>query len=92
MGDWSESTTASDNTEYLGRESKVESEVGSPIRNIGHFLPQGGVFSLDDSFNGRPSELTLAPPRFRQLISLPFNCLYCILVVKIGEEGMKNGK
>jgi hypothetical protein len=52
MGDWSESTTASDNTEYLGRESKVESEVGSPITNIGHFLPQGGVFSLDDSFNG----------------------------------------
>jgi len=34
----------------------------------------------------------LAPPNFRQLISLPFNYLYCILVLKNGEDGMKNGK
>jgi len=29
---------------------------------------------------------------FSQLISLPFNSLCCILVVQVGEEGMKNGK
>jgi len=30
----------------------VESEAVSSMKNRGHFLPQGGVFSLDDSFNG----------------------------------------
>jgi len=31
-------------------------------------------------------------PNSRQLVLLPFNYLYYILVLKIGEDGMKNGK
>ena len=37
-------------------------------------------------------EGTVGARIFSRLISLPFNYLYCILVVKIGEMELKNGK
>jgi len=48
--------------------------------------------SLQATVVPRAPELHVGARVFSRLISLPFNYLYCILVVKIGEMALKNGK
>ena len=68
MGDWSESTTASDNTEYLGRESKVESEVGANKKHRAFFCPRGVFFLLTTPLMGDPVSPNSPPKKLKMVL------------------------